>query len=78
MVWYGNRMPKTLVPTPACAGQARRIASWSMVLSGLIYVGLWALAPIPVASWAGTGAVLTGVAVTLAYCLSLRIKGKAA
>ncbi|WP_044559365.1 hypothetical protein [Azospirillum sp. B4] len=78
MVWYGNRMPKTLVPVPACAGQARRVASWSLVLSGLAYAGLWAFAPIPVAVWAGTGAVLAGVAVTLGYCLSLRAKGKAA
>ncbi len=72
MAWYGNRMPKTLVPVPAAAGQARRVASWSMVLSGLAYAGLWAFAPIPVAVWAGCAAVLTGVAVTLGYCLSLR------
>ena len=78
MVWYGNRMPKTLVPVPACAGQARRVASWSMVLSGLIYAGLWAFAPIPVATWGGMGAVLLGIAVTLGYCLSLRAKAKAA
>ena len=78
MVWYGNLMPKTLVPVPACAGHARRIASWSMVLSGLVYAGVWAFAPIPVAVWAGTGAVFAGFAVTLGYCLSLRNKGKAA
>jgi hypothetical protein len=78
MVWYGNLMPKTLVPVPASAGQARRVASWSMVLSGLVYAGSWAFAPIPVAVWAGTGAVFIGFAVTLGYCLSLRNKGKAA
>lgn len=78
MVWYGNRMPKTLVPTPACAGQARRVASWSMVLSGLVYAGLWAFAPIPVAVWAGTGAVLASLAVTLGYCLTLRTKRRPA
>ncbi|SFR86690.1 hypothetical protein SAMN05216570_0128 [Dyella sp. OK004] len=78
MAWYGNRMPKTMVPVPACAGQARRVASWSLVLSGLVYAGLWAFAPIPVATTAGTVAVLAGIAVTLGYCLSLRAKAKAA
>lgn len=77
MAWYGNRMPKTMVPVPACAGQARRVASWSMVLSGLVYAGLWAFAPIPVATTAGTIAVLAGITVTLGYCLSLRAKAKA-
>jgi hypothetical protein len=77
IAWYGNRMPKTVVPC-AHAGQARRVAAWSMVLSGIIYAGLWAFAPIPVAISGGTAAVLTGIAVTLGYCLSLRPKAKAA
>ncbi|MDR3623423.1 MAG: ammonium transporter [Paludisphaera borealis] len=79
MVWYGNRMPKAmvLVRVPASAGQARRVASWSMVLSGLVYAGLWAFAPIPVAATVGSGAVMAGVAVTLGYCLSRRAKPKA-
>jgi hypothetical protein len=73
MAWYGNRMPKAMVRVrvPACAGQARRVASWSMVLSGLAYAGLWAFAPIPVAMTAGTAAVVAGIAVTLGYCLWL-------
>lgn len=78
MAWYGNRMPKTMVPLPAGARQARRVASWSMVLSGLVYAGLWAFAPIPVAATVGSGAVLAGIAVTLGYCLSLRAKAKVA
>lgn len=81
IAWYGNRMPKTFVPS-AQARKARRVAAWSLVLSGLIYAGLWAFAPIPTAVWGGTAAVLTGIAVTLGYCLSLRAragaKGKAA
>ena len=80
MAWYGNRMPKAMVRVrvPAGARQARRVASWSMVLSGLVYAGLWAFAPIPVATTVGCGAVLAGIAVTLGYCLSLRAKTKAA
>ena len=49
MAWYGNRIPKTVVPS-ARAGQAQRVAAWSLVLSGLVYAGLWAFAPIPVAA----------------------------
>jgi hypothetical protein len=79
MAWYGNRMPKAmvLVRVPAGARQARRVASWSMVLSGLVYAGLWVFAPIPVAVTVGSGAVFAGIAVTLGYCLSLRDKVKA-
>ena len=80
MVWYGNGMPKTMVQVraPACARQAQRVTAWSMVLSGLVYAGLWAFAPIPTAVAAGTGAVLAGLAVSLGYCLRLLIKAKAA
>ena len=77
MVWYGNRIPKTFAPN-ACARQAQRVAAWSMVLSGFVYAGLWSFAPIPVAIWGGSGAVIAGVAVTLGYCLTLRAKTKAA
>ncbi|MBP6903443.1 MAG: hypothetical protein KBC73_25380 [Burkholderiaceae bacterium] len=74
---FGNRMPKTFVPSPR-ARQARRVAAWSLVLSGLVYAGLWAFAPIPVAVVGGSGAVLLGMAVTFGYCISLRAKAKAA
>ncbi len=77
MAWYGNRMPKTLVPNVS-ARQARRVASWSMVLSGLIYAGLFVFAPIWVAIWGGSAVVVAGIAVTLGYCLSLRSRTKAA
>lgn len=76
LAWYGNGLPKAFVRS-AQGRQARRIAAWSMVLSGLVYAGLWAFAPIPVATWGGTGAVLAGIAVTLGYCLSLQSKLKA-
>jgi len=74
---FGNRMPKTFVPN-ACARKARRVASWSLVLSGLVYAGLWAFAPIPVAVAGGSGAILLGIAVTIGYCISLRGKVKVA
>lgn len=76
IAWYGNRMPKTFVPS-AWARQARRVAAWSLVLSGLVYAGLWAFAPIPMAVAVGSGAVLAGIAVTLSYCFSLRAKERA-
>ena len=77
IAWYGNGMPKVFVPNDQ-ARQARRVAGWSMVLSGLAYTGLWAFAPIPMAALAGTGAVVAGIAVTIGYCLSLRTKTNAA
>ena len=77
IVSFGNRMPKTFVPSSR-ARQARRVAAWSLVLSGLVYAGLWAFAPIPIAVAGGTAAVLLGMAVTIGYCISLRAKSKAA
>lgn len=49
-----------------------------MTLSGLVYAGLWAFAPFPVAVIVGCGAVAAGMAVTIGYCLSLRAKAEAA
>ena len=70
MAWYGNRIPKTFARS-AQARQVQRVAAWSQVLSGLVFAGLWAFAPIPVAIKAGTVVVLAGIAVTFGYCLSL-------
>ena len=77
IAWFGNRLPKAFVPS-ACARRVRRVAGWSLVLSGLVYAGLWAFAPMPMATWGGTAAVMAGIAVTLGYCLSLRARMKAA
>ena len=77
IVWYGNRIPKTVVPV-AWYGRAARVAGWSMVLSGLVYAGLFAFAPIQTAVIGGCAAVIAGIAVTVIYCLSLRAKAKAA
>lgn len=74
--WYGNRIPKAFVAS-AQARRAKRVAGWSMVLSGLIYAGMWAFSPIPVAIWGGTGAILAGIAATIGYCLLLQSKAKA-
>jgi len=76
IAWYGNRMPKAFVPS-AGVRKIQRVGGWSMVLSGLVYAGLWAFAPIHVAVIGGCGAVLAGIAVTLGYCLSLRAGAKA-
>jgi hypothetical protein len=71
VAWFGNRIPKTIAPS-ARARKAQRVAGWSMALSGLVYAGLWAFAPMEVAMIGGCGAVLLGIAVTFAYCRSLR------
>ncbi len=77
LVWLGNRMPKAFVPS-AQARKANRVGGWSMVISGLIYAGFWAFAPLDAAVWGGCAAVLVGMAVTMAYCLHLRTGGAAA
>lgn len=76
IAWYGNRLPKAFVPS-AWARQLRRVAGWSLVLSGLVYAVLWALAPIPLAVAGGSAAVLGGIAVTVGYSLALRARAKA-
>lgn len=76
IAWIGNRMPKAVAPS-AAVRRVKRVGGWSMVLSGLIYAGLWAFAPIPVAKVAGSGAIIAGIAVTFGYCLSLRNRAKA-
>lgn len=76
VAWFGNRMPKTIAPG-ARARQAQRVGGWSMALSGLVYAGLWAFAPFDVAILGGSGAVILGIVVTFAYCLSLRTAARA-
>lgn len=76
VAWFGNRMPKRFVPN-VLARRVHRVGGWSMALSGLVYAGLWAFAPFDVAVMGGSGAILAGLAVTIAYCLSLRARSKA-
>ena len=76
IAWFGNRMPKVVVPV-AWYGRAARVGGWSMALSGLVYAGLWAFAPIPVAVAGGSGAVVAGIAVTVWYCFTLRARANA-
>lgn len=77
IAWMGNRLPKAFVPS-ACARRVRRFAGWSMAISGLVYAGLYAFAPLSVAFPVGCAVVVGGVALTFVYCLSQRAKSKAA
>ncbi len=77
IAWLGNRLPKAFVPS-ACARRVRRFAGWSMAISGLVYAGLYAFAPLSVAFPVGCGVVVGGVVLTFAYCLAQRAKAKAA
>ena len=76
IAYYGNLIPKKVAPH-AIARKAMRVSGWSLVLSGLVYAGLWAFAPIPVAVMFGTGAVFAGVIVTLGYCVWLDARARA-
>ena len=71
IAYYGNRAPKAVAPS-IYAARIARVSGWSSVLSGLVYAGLWAFAPIPVAIWVGCGVVLAGMIVTFGYCFWLR------
>jgi len=77
VAWFGNRIPKAFVPS-ARARQAKRVAGWSLAISGLIYAGLFAFAPMDAAVAGGCGAVALGILITFAYCLSLRGRAEAA
>lgn len=77
VVWWGNRMPKAFVPDVR-ARQVARVGGWSMVLSGLVYAGVFAFAPIQTAVIVGCAAIALGIAVTFGYLLSLRHAGDAA
>ena len=59
VAWFGNRMPKAIAPSAAIA-QVKRVGGWSMVISGLVYAGVWAFAPIPVAVAVGCAAIIAG------------------
>jgi hypothetical protein len=76
IVYYGNLVPKAVAPS-ASARQSARFAGWTLVLSGLVYAGFWAFAPIPLAMTAGTGALAAGVIVTFGYCLQARARARA-
>lgn len=73
IAYFGNRAPKAVAPS-AFAQRITRVAGWSLALSGLVYAGAWAFAPIPVAITVGCGAVLAGIMTTLGYCLWLRAR----
>jgi hypothetical protein len=76
IAYYGNLAPKAVAPS-VYAQQITRVAGWSLVLSGLVYAGLWAFAPIPLAITLGSGAVAAGMIVTLAYCFWLWRRARA-
>ncbi len=77
IVAFGNRIPKTFAPS-ACARKAQRVAAWSMVLSGLVYAGVFLFLPMDTAVLIGCGAVILGMVVTIGYCLWLRNRAKTA
>ncbi len=52
IAWWGNRMPKAFVPS-AGARKVKRVGGWSLTLSGLVYAGAWAFAPIQMAVFVG-------------------------
>ncbi|MDC7677350.1 ammonium transporter [Asticcacaulis machinosus] len=76
IAYLGNSIPKKVAPS-VHAQKVNRFAGWVLVISGLIYAGFWALAPLDLAMTIGTGAVAVGAILTLGYCLGLRSQTRA-
>ncbi len=76
IAYLGNSLPKAVVPY-AWARQSRRFTGWVLVLSGLIFAGLWAFAPLQVAVVFGAGAVSAGIVISVGYCMWLSSKARA-
>lgn len=70
IAYYGNRAPKAIAPS-ALARQVARFSGWVLALSGLVYAGFWALAPLPLAMTVGTGGLAAGVIMIIGYCIGL-------
>ncbi|MDC7694735.1 MULTISPECIES: ammonium transporter [Asticcacaulis] len=76
VAYYGNRVPKLIVPS-ALRRQVNRFTGWMLVVSGLIYAGFWAFAPLDMAMIFGTGAMAAGLALCVLYCLWMRTQMRA-
>lgn len=77
ILWLGDRMPKIVAPN-AIVLQVARFGGWSFVLSALVYISLWAFAPLPAAAILGGVTALMGVAAPIGYAVWLRTKSKVA
>lgn len=66
---YGNFMPKDIENTGSSprAFTAVRVGGWALTIGGLIYAGLWAFAPYPVADAWSMISVGIAVLITLGY-----------
>lgn len=73
IAYYGNRAPKAIAPS-AIARQVARFSGWVLALSGLVYAGFWAFAPLPLAMTIGTGGLAAGVIMVIGYCIGLWTK----
>jgi hypothetical protein len=72
---YANFMPKQIGSarrSPHAESRAQavlRVGGWSLTVAGLVYAGLWAFAPLPVADIASMIAVAAALVLTLGYAL---------
>lgn len=73
IAYYANRVPKAVAPG-VLTRQAARFSGWVLALSGLVYAGFWAFAPLPLAMTIGTGGLAAGVIMVTGYCIGLRTR----
>ena len=67
---FGNRVPQTLF-AQAQTSIARKMASKSLVVGGLIFAGLWTFAEISVARPVGIAILALSLAITLIHIFTL-------
>lgn len=81
---YANLMPKQLwrmggsPRAEAWAQAGLRVGGWSLMLAGLAYAGLWALAPLAVAAVASKAVLASACAITIGHALWSYIACRAA
>ncbi|MEQ1819184.1 MAG: hypothetical protein ABL871_11295 [Terricaulis sp.] len=71
LAYYGNAIPKAVLRTPV-ARAARRFAGWVFVFGGLISAGLWAFAPLDIATPAALTVTAGSAVLAFGYCFLSR------
>lgn len=82
LIFYGNRLPKTLWPLssrcdPAKTQFLQRAAGWSYVLTGLAFTLVWLAVPLDLARLLGMAVVVVGVLVPSVIIMIFYVKRRA-
>lgn len=73
LAYYANAVPKAVFRS-ARAAHVQCVAGWVFFVTGLLYAGAWAFAPMNVA-FASTALMAAGLVGVVGYCLWTRAQG---